>query len=68
MKKYPTPDQRVAFDGRKFGPAVRAQVVMLREMGLTLQEIATQKGCSRQAVSQMLQRAAADVDSRKREA
>lgn len=65
---YVTPAERVAFDGRKFGPAVRAQVVALRESGLTLQQIATQKGCSRQAVSQMLKRHAAAVDRRNREA
>lgn len=64
MSKYTTPAERTAFDGRKFGAAVREQVVMLRESGLTLQQIADQKGCSRQAVHQMLKRHYAAVDRR----
>lgn len=61
MSKYTTPAERIA-------ERHRMTVLEMRESGMTLQEIATTFGCSRQAVHQMLKRYAAAVDRRKREA
>lgn len=58
----------MAVDQKKLDAAVREYVIKKRKSGMTLQQIADQKGCSRQAVHQMLKRYAAAVDRRNREA
>lgn len=62
--QYVTPAERKVLDQQKFDAAVRSYVVKMRESGITLQQIADDRGCSRQAVHQMLKRYYAAVDRR----